>query len=175
MFHLSCCTKRKSRNKKSYKNSNRFLCTNEISHTSGYSPIMQLRRKTIDQELQISSDSEDGKLNEIIVGKNCTKSGRMFTSKNFKKNYDQNPINLNDDNNHDAFKLLISKLNKNLDKVEHEKFEHEYLEKVKNQWILLSKIIDRLLLYIFLIATSLIFGGILLQAPYANFFNNNYS
>ena len=88
----------------------------------------------------------------------------MSTPKSFKKYNEHNPSYTNLDNDHEAFMLLISKLNKNLEKAEHDMFENLFLEKVKNQWILLSKIIDRLLLYIFMLLTSFVLGGIILQA-----------
>ena len=79
----------------------------------------------------------------------------MSTPKSFQK-----LINENTSFNHDEFMILISKLSKNLEKAEHRRIDHELTEKVKNQWVLLSKIIDRILLYAFILSTTFILGNI---------------
>ena len=60
---------------------------------------------------------------------------------------------------------LISILKRNLENAEIKLNEQEYKENIKKQWRLLSKIVDRLLLYIFVIFSFLLLGGIVYQAP----------
>jgi nicotinic acetylcholine receptor, invertebrate len=71
--------------------------------------------------------------------------------------------------NHLKLIKLISKLNENFAKREIRLAEEEMNEKIKKQWILLSNVIDRLLLYVFLFVTFFVLGGIINQAPNAKF------
>ena len=61
---------------------------------------------------------------------------------------------------------LISKLNRNLTSTDDNLLKEEYKVKIKSQWMLLSKIIDRILLILFSIITVIVLGSILLQAPH---------
>jgi hypothetical protein len=60
-------------------------------------------------------------------------------------------------------------LKKNLENAEIKFNEQEHKEKIKKQWQLLSKIVDRILLYLFIFFSFLILGGIIYQAPNLSF------
>ena len=65
---------------------------------------------------------------------------------------------------------LISKFDRHLDSTQKKLLHQEYKENIKKQWILLSKIVDRLFLYFFILMTFFILGGIINSAPNAEFF-----
>ena len=115
---------------------------------------------------------------ELINSKHIIKNNMNLTDKSEKEN---EPWILNPDRKNNSFadydeenpfnskielkklSILISNLNKNLEKTETKLMEEEMKDKFKKQWALLSKIADRLFLYIFLVSTIIILGGIINQ------------
>ena len=64
---------------------------------------------------------------------------------------------------------LISKLNKNLETSEMNLKQQEFKKNFKAQWTLLSKIIDRLLLIIFVFLTVVNLASMIIQVPSLRF------
>jgi nicotinic acetylcholine receptor len=111
-----------------------------------------------------------------IVEKNCNENFDSVTVLGkhvlYKRNYSLKNEKISISNlqlNHLKLIKLISKLNENFAKREIRLAEEEMNEKIKKQWILLSNVIDRLLLYVFLFVTFFVLGGIINQAPNAKF------
>jgi hypothetical protein len=144
----------------------RFIYANENRRNSkNNSPVFEnFDRKSKDKMSEISSSSENS------YGNNNTDSNfhRVSTPKSFQK-----LINENSSFNLEELIDLVSKLNKNLEKIQKSNFDQEFSEKIKNQWALLSKIIDRLLLYGFLLITTFILGNIYIYIQIVLYTNRN--
>ena len=156
-----------SRYRKDYcKETSRFLYKNEISGSSLDSPVIQLRREKhnlqenispcgtesnqtiLDNAKKINTNFEFGQYNKAFTKENSDLFGYSTLNENQKLMFE-----------------LISKLNKSLEKTEINYLQHEYQEKIKKQWMLLSKIIDRIFLTVFSLITLFTLSSILLQAP----------
>jgi hypothetical protein len=146
----------------------RFIYANENRRNSkNNSPVFEnFDRKSKDKMSEISSNSENSYNNNNNTSSNFH---RVSTPKSFQK-----LINENSSFNLEELIDLVSKLNKNLEKIQRSNFDQEFSEKIKNQWALLSKIIDRLLLYGFLLITTFILGNIYIPIVLYTGRNKNY-
>lgn len=61
---------------------------------------------------------------------------------------------------------LLRALNNNLEKLQMKDLQEDYKQDVKNQWKALAKVIDIIMLYIFLIVTSCLFAYLINKVPY---------
>ncbi|CAF1449037.1 unnamed protein product [Rotaria sp. Silwood1] len=68
-------------------------------------------------------------------------------------------------NNNNNVKSSIHYIHRLIEKNEHRCEEQERKIRIVQEWQILGQVVDRLLVYIFLICTILVFGFILLQAP----------
>ncbi|CAF5039726.1 unnamed protein product, partial [Rotaria sp. Silwood1] len=67
--------------------------------------------------------------------------------------------------NNNNVKSSIHYIHRLIEKNEHRCEEQEHKIRIVQEWQILGQVVDRLLVYIFLICTILVFGFILLQAP----------
>ena len=65
---------------------------------------------------------------------------------------------------------LLKTVNSNLEKAECRQLEKEYKEEIRNQWTQLSKVVDIVLAYVFIIGTAFLLLFIINQAPNAKIF-----
>ena len=88
-------------------------------------------------------------LNNLLLKKNCLLQNEKISNLNDKK-----------------LIKMMSKLNENFEKNEMRIKVKEIKDKIEKQWTLLSSIIDRLLLFIFIFLTFFILGSIVNQVSY---------
>ena len=87
---------------------------------------------------------------QVSFRRNCSLKNEKISISNFQLN-------------HLKLIKIISKLNENFNKREIRLAEEDMNEKVRKQWSLLSRVIDRLLLYLFMFLTFFVLGGIINQ------------
>ena len=68
----------------------------------------------------------------------------------------------------------IFSLNKNLEKAECMLNDQEIKDKIKKQWQMMAKVIDRVLMIVFVLFTIITLTGIIMQAPNAKFYKVFY-
>ena len=131
---------------------------------------------------RLDKNCDSGKFNpkiniEMKKNKNIDENNIFIRHNNISDYYNSKSMKKISSNNgddvtlidHEKLMRLISKLNKNLEKAEITFYKQEMNEKIKKQWTLLSKVADRLLLYIFIFLNIFILGSIINEAPNAKF------